>query len=117
MKNFIQQGDTLTVAAPYTVTSGQGVLKGRMFGIASYDALITADVDIVLEGVFDINKPTGLAFATVGAVVYWDDNARQCSATDSGNSYAIGVVAKAAGSSDTTVRVRLGGGIIPSVQD
>ena len=38
MKNFIQPGDSLTVSAPYAVTSGQGVLVGALFGIAAYDA-------------------------------------------------------------------------------
>ena len=41
MKNFIQPGDSLTVSAPYAVTSGQGVLIGALFGIAAYDAAIS----------------------------------------------------------------------------
>ena len=39
MKNFIQRGDVITVTAPTGgVTSGQGVLVGNLFGIASFIA-------------------------------------------------------------------------------
>jgi predicted RecA/RadA family phage recombinase len=49
MKNFIQPGDSLTVSAPYAVTSGQGVLVGALFGIAAYDAASSTTVEIQTE--------------------------------------------------------------------
>jgi predicted RecA/RadA family phage recombinase len=38
MRNFIQNGDIITVAAPAAVASGDGVLVGTLFGIAVDDA-------------------------------------------------------------------------------
>ena len=35
MKNFIQPGNTITLAAPAAVTSGSGLLVGAIFGIAA----------------------------------------------------------------------------------
>ena len=35
MKNYVQPGNTITLTAPYAVTSGDGLLVGSIFGIAS----------------------------------------------------------------------------------
>lgn len=37
MKNFVMEGKTLTLTAPYALTSGQGLLVGSLFGVASGD--------------------------------------------------------------------------------
>jgi predicted RecA/RadA family phage recombinase len=65
MKNFVMEGRTITLTAPYAVTSGQGLLVGSIFGVASADAAISTDVEAVLEGVFTLTKATGAAW-TVG---------------------------------------------------
>ena len=46
MKNFVMEGRTITLPAPYAVTSGQGLQVGSIFGVASADAAISADVEI-----------------------------------------------------------------------
>ena len=38
MVNFVKEGDTIAVTAPYTVTSGMLVLVGSIVGIAAFDA-------------------------------------------------------------------------------
>ena len=43
-KNFIQDGDIITVAAPYDVTSGGGLQVGGLFGVALTTAAAGADV-------------------------------------------------------------------------
>lgn len=113
MKNFVQPGDNLTVAAPYAVDSGEGVLIGQLFGIACGDAENGAEVDIATAGVFDIAKESADVF-TVGAPVYFDTatkTARSHGDADSnsaGESEAlIGVCTQAAGAGATTVRVKL----------
>jgi predicted RecA/RadA family phage recombinase len=103
MKNFIQPGDSLTVSAPYAVTSGQGVLVGALFGIAAYDAASSATVEIQTEGVFDITKEPSLAI-TAGARVYWDNTNRRITTTAAGN-YQVGIATLAALAADATVRV------------
>ena len=70
MKNFIQAGDTVTVAAPAVVASGDFVQVGRVRGIAVTSAASGALVEIKTTGVFDIPKTASEAFATVGLPVY-----------------------------------------------
>lgn len=105
MKTFIQPGDSLTVTAPYAVTSGQGVLVGALFGIAAYDAALGATVEIQTQGVFDISKQPALAI-TAGARVFWDDTNRRLTTTATGN-YQVGIATAAALAADTTVRAWL----------
>jgi predicted RecA/RadA family phage recombinase len=38
MRNFVQMGDVVTVTSPATVSSGNGVLIGTLFGVAATDA-------------------------------------------------------------------------------
>ena len=71
-KTYIQPGHTLTVAAPTGgVLSGQGVLIGTLFGIAQYDAVEGADVEILTEGVVEIGKTSALQI-DVGDRLFWD---------------------------------------------
>jgi predicted RecA/RadA family phage recombinase len=106
MKNYVQRGETLTLAAPYDRLSGQSALVGAVFGVASGDVLSGVDGEFVTEGVFDLPKATGVI--SQGAKVYWDNSAKNLTTTSSGNTL-IGVAVVAAGSSDATARVRLNG--------
>ncbi len=107
MKNFVQPGQTVTVQAPYAVASGAGCLVGSLFGVASAAAALNAEVELVTEGVFDLAKASGAAW-TVGARIYWDDTAKNCTTTV-GTNKLIGVATAAAASGDTVGRVRLSG--------
>jgi predicted RecA/RadA family phage recombinase len=70
MKNYIQDGDTITVTAPATVASGDFVQVGRVRGIAVTDAASGAQVELKTTGVFDIPKTGSEEFASVGLPVY-----------------------------------------------
>ena len=107
MKNHIQKGENLTIAAPYNVTSGGGVKSGLIFGVASGDALSGADVDVVTVGVFSLPKVSTDVFA-VGAAVYWDNTAKLMTSTTTSNT-KIGVAVVAAANPSGTVIVRLNG--------
>jgi len=116
MVNFIQEGDTLTVKAPYAVTSGSGMKIGtNLFGVASIDAAQNDLIEASVEGVFDLAKDASTF--TDGAPVYWDDTAKKATSTVSTN-LKIGVAALiqpdgtsalGGGAGDGTVRVRLNG--------
>ncbi len=116
MVNYIQEGDTLTVKAPYAVVSGAGIKVGtNMFGVAAVDAAINDIIECATEGVFDLAKDAS-TFAD-GALVYWDDTAKKVTSTVATN-VKIGVAAliqpdgsSALGgvSGDATARVRLNG--------
>jgi predicted RecA/RadA family phage recombinase len=70
MKNYIQRGDTLTVAAPGAVKSGEFVQVGRIRGVAVTDADSGADVELCTTGVYLLEKLGSEAFASVGLPVY-----------------------------------------------
>lgn len=107
MKNYVQKGENLTIAAPYDVTSGAFLKSGLIVGVASGDALSGADVDVVTVGVFDLPKVSTDVFA-VGAAVYWDNTAKLMTSTTSGNT-KIGVAVEAVGNPSGSVNVRLNG--------
>lgn len=104
MTNFVQKGITVTLAAPYNVTSGGGLLVGTIFGIASDTALSTASVEAVTEGVFDITKAAGVVVQ--GQKMFWDDSAKVVTTVTAGN-FPIGSATQAQLTGDTTARVRL----------
>jgi predicted RecA/RadA family phage recombinase len=109
MKNFVQPGDTITVAAPYDRTSGQGAQVGQLFGVCTADALSGADIALKTSGIFDLNKIGSQAW-TVGQLIYWDNTNKRCTSVATGNlliGAAVAAVDNAAGS--TTGRVRLNG--------
>lgn len=106
MKNFIQSGDNLEVAAPYDVTSGAGALVGSLFGIATTTALSGAKVVLKTCGVFTLAKNSAEAW-TVGAKIYWDNTNKVCTTTSSGNTL-IGVALAVAANPSATGVVRLG---------
>ncbi len=107
MINFIKSGDVLTVAAPYALLSGDGCLVGSLFGVASTDALLAADVEIVTEGEFDIKKTSALAISA-GDVLYWDDTSKVLNKTTSGVPVAVATLAAA--NPSAAVRCRLTSG-------
>ena len=107
MKNFVQEGDILTVVAPAAVLSGAGVLVGTIFGIAQTDAASGSEVAIKRKGVFTHAKTSAEAW-TIGAKVYWDNTAKVCTTTV-GTNVLIGVAVKAVGGTagETIGQVRL----------
>lgn len=110
MKNFVQSGNTITVAAPTGgVASGAGVLFGSLFGVAATTGAEGASVEVVTEGVFDLTKATGAGTAlTAGGKAYFDATAKKITGAASGNTL-IGVALAAATDSAATARVRLNG--------
>jgi predicted RecA/RadA family phage recombinase len=108
MKNFIQRGDMITIAAPTGgVTSGQGVLIGNLFGVAATTAAEGESVEIATVGVYELPKLASAVIAA-GDKVSWDDTAKQVNVPGAGR-YPIGIAIEAAGNGVTAVRVRLDG--------
>lgn len=105
MKNFIQHGRSLPVPAPADVLSGALVVVGSLFGVAAFDALSGASVEIVTEGVFDLPKTSAQAW-TVGAAIYWDAGNSVCTTTV-GSNLKIGHAVAPANNPSAIGRVRL----------
>lgn len=109
MKTYVQPGHTLTLAAPYAVESGDGLLVGAIFGVANLDAASGAEVEAQLTGVIDLAKVASQAW-TAGTKVYWDNTAKRVTTVSSGNTLVgVAVLAVGAGADETVGRVRLNG--------
>ena len=107
MLNYLQPGDYCTIIAPVAVSSGDGVLVGSMFGVASCDAEINTEVAIAVVGCFQFSKVVGEAL-TQGQPCYFDLDVQGVTTTATGN-VLIGVAIEAAASGDTSCKVRLHG--------
>ena len=106
MKNFVQEGTTLTVAAPAAVASGQYVVVGAIRGVAAFDAAQGEPVEVATEGIFTLPKVAADDIA-VGDLLYWTGTA--CTKTaGTGSKPLVGVAIKPAAANSATVTVKLG---------
>ncbi|OGQ60751.1 MAG: hypothetical protein A3J24_06445 [Deltaproteobacteria bacterium RIFCSPLOWO2_02_FULL_53_8] len=107
MKNFIQEGKTLTYAnaTGSAILSGATVLVGKRLGIAAVDIANAASGALEMDGVFNINK---LSTDVVGQgdLLYWDDTNKRLTTTATNNTLA-GYAQDAAGNGVTTVNCRI----------
>ncbi|MGA3769663.1 DUF2190 family protein [Ralstonia pseudosolanacearum] len=105
MKNYVQQGDTLTLTAPYAVNAGDAVLVGKIFGVAIASIAAGADGEFVTEGVFDL-PALGTDTPAQGAVLYWDSANKRLTTTATSNT-RVGVATAAKAAGVTAVRIKL----------
>ena len=103
MKNYVSKGDALTVAAPYDVASGAGMLVGTLFLVATAAALSGATVEGLRCGVVTLTA-LGTDTGSVGAVMYWDNTNKRLTTTASTHQ-AVGrlTVAKTNGPTEATI--------------
>src|SRR5512144_1714474 len=107
MKAYIQPARTLTVTTPAGgVLSGDGVLIGTLFGIAQYDAVESAELEILTEGVVEIGKTSALQIG-VGDRLFWDATNKVVNKTATAQ-VCVGVAVSAAANPSATVRMKLG---------
>ena len=106
-KNDVQRGKIITLTAPAGgVVSGNMYKVGQLLVVAQVTAAATEPFSCDTEGVHELPKATGAL--TEGALLYWDDTAKDLTATASGNQLA-GVAVAAAGSGDAVCLCRLNG--------
>jgi len=109
MKNYIQEGENITLTAPYARLSGEGALVGALFGVAMTDVDNAAEGVFATEGVFTLAKATGASTGGAqGAKAYWVAASKSVSAASSGNTL-IGCFAATCADGDATCLVRLNG--------
>jgi predicted RecA/RadA family phage recombinase len=108
--NYVQEGDILTLTAPYTVTSGQGAQVGSQFGVALADITNAASGEFATCGVWDL---TALSTATgaQGAKAYWDNSNKRVD-TDGTVGILIGTLTTAKTNGQTTARVKLNEAVV-----
>jgi predicted RecA/RadA family phage recombinase len=108
MRNYLQRGDVISIAAPAGgVLSCQGILIGNLFGIAATDAAEGQTFELATRGVYNLPKAANVALAA-GDRVSWDAANNQIVAPAAGMA-PVGIVVLAAANGTTSVRVRLDG--------
>lgn len=108
MKNHIQKGDVITVAAPAGgIGAGEGAIIGNIFGVAAFAAAVGEPVELATTGVYQLPKATA-AVLTIGARVSWDNIAKNINVPGTGR-FPVGIATEAAGNGITSVAVRLDG--------
>jgi predicted RecA/RadA family phage recombinase len=107
MKNFIQEGDTLTLTPAAAVASGVGYLFGTaLFGVAKTDVVISTAGEFLIEGVVEIGKTSALAIS-VGDRLFWDATNKVVNKTATAQQ-CVGIAVAAAANPSSTVYMRLG---------
>ena len=108
MKNFFQSGNIITLIAPYALASGDGMLVGSIFGVATNaaasGAAVEAWVDAAVVTLAAVTADTG----AVGTKMYWDNTAKKLTITATANSL-VGVLTVAKTGADTTATIRMNG--------
>ena len=84
MKNYVQEGDRLTILSAGAVASGATVLFGDIVGIAQ-NATTGAGQDLVIQttGVVTMRKASGTI--NPGVRVFWDNSAGRVTTTPTSN--------------------------------
>lgn len=108
MKNYVQRGENITVAAPTGgVSSGNLIIVGALAGVAVADAAAGDAVTLATVGVFTLPKRLSASFAS-GAVIAWTLPEAYADVAGSGR-YPIGVCTEPATPGEASVKVRLDG--------
>lgn len=108
MKNVKQfEAAVIEVTAPGGgVTSGNGYLIGKLFGVAVTDADAAAKFSLRVQGVVNLPKNNTEA-TTEGAALYWDAGAGELTTTVGANQL-VGVATSAELAAATTQDILLG---------
>lgn len=105
--NYVQDGKTITLTAPYQRNSGLGAQVGSIFGVALQTVANAVAGEFATTGVWLLAKTSAQAW-TQGQKIYWDDSNKRCD-NDSTVGMLIGVATAAAANPSSTGYVRLNG--------
>ena len=107
MRNFVQEGKTLTLTPSANVAAGEGYLFGAaLFGVAMQAVTSGQPGEFLVEGVVDIAKTSALAIS-VGDRVFWVPGSKVVNVTAT-SQVNVGVAVAAAANPSATVRIKLG---------
>lgn len=104
--NKVRDGDRLPLTCPYaTITSGQGMLVGLLFGVALASGVTGDSITVDTKGVFTLTA-LSTDTASAGALAYWDDTNRRITTTSTGNTL-VGHFTAAKTIGQTTADIKL----------
>lgn len=105
--NYVQPGEDLDLTAPTGgVTSGVGVLIGRLFAVAKLTAAAAAAFVGGTRGVWSLAKTSAQAWVA-GDVIYWDNTNKRADNVPTAGFRRIGVAVADAANPSSTGKVRL----------
>jgi predicted RecA/RadA family phage recombinase len=105
--NYLEEGEAVELAAPYDRLSGEGALVGSLFGVAVTTVVSGSRAAFVTTGVWFLKKLSTEVW-TLGAKIYWDNAARQCTTVSAGNTL-IGAAVDVTVNPSALGKVRLNG--------
>ncbi|MEL4391283.1 DUF2190 family protein [Shewanella xiamenensis] len=105
MKNYIQDGKSISHTPTVAVTSGQALLIGALLALAINNIPANTQGEFVTEGVFELPKKSTDDVA-LGVDLYWDDTANELTTTATDNT-KVGKAWSAAGNGTATVAVKI----------
>lgn len=112
MKNYIKEGEFLTLTAPYAVSSGGGALVGSLFGVAVADVANGAEGEFAVCGVYELPKlTTANTGGAQGVKAYWNAGAKRITAVSTDNTL-VGCFAATCTDGAALCQVRLNGGVV-----
>lgn len=107
MDNYIQPGQTLSLAPGADVASGVGYLFGTsLFGVAAEDITSGVVGAFLTEGVVEIAKTSALAI-TAGDRLFWDATNKVVNKTTTAQQ-CVGIALADAANPSSTVIMKLG---------
>lgn len=107
MRNWIQEGETLTLTPSSNVAAGAGFMFGSgLFGVATSAVTASTAGEFQTEGVVEIAKTSALAIS-VGDRVFWDATNSVVNKTTA-SQVCVGVAIQAAANPSSTVVIKLG---------
>ncbi len=84
MKNYVQDGNTVTFTATTALTAGAGVLlSATLFGVNSYTVANGEAGEAVIQGAFAL--PKAAIVNTAFAAAYWDSATKVATNVAAGN--------------------------------
>lgn len=107
MRNWIQEGDVLSLTPGSNVAAGAGFMFGAgLFGVATSAVAANNSGEFITEGVVEIAKTSALAIS-VGDRVFWDSANSVVNKTAAAQ-VCVGVAVESVGNPSATVRIKLG---------
>lgn len=107
MRNFIKEGEVLTLTPTSAVAAGAGFMFGAgLFGVATSAVANGAAGEFITEGVVEIGKTSALAIS-VGDRLFWDAANSVVNKTSAGQ-VCVGIAVAAAANPSATVQMKLG---------
>lgn len=111
MKNFVSNGDVVTISTPIAVVSGQFLSVSLLRGFAQTDAALYAPVALVTRGIFSTTVAAPEGEVVVGQAIYAIDGTSLSTVAPEGTGAMeyVGIAVSAALAQDgvATVDVKL----------